>query len=252
MARLDQPYEQCEPLKGAGDEDALKFGMIYQVAAAALAAASAVVSGVMAAKQLEIAKQYLAISRGWRDWHVRGYVPLEDAEAAEAMAFLPEKPFYDTAVARARALGKIAVRDAVRRRIRCATAYQTGLRAAALRDAMVAEGEILASMSDAGWRHERDRVRTLDAAGYNRRLQVLNRGREIAASNVNVGLLAGGMFHELSRNGGEGFLEFLGYALEKRKIDPGTEIAVGRRRKLKLTRKVGGARPDEAEASAEG
>jgi hypothetical protein len=222
----DDEYK-CEPISGPGDNDKLQFGIIWQAAALGLTAISAIASGIMLGKQIEIAKQYLAISQGWHDWYFGGYVPLEDREVAEITVRGPTKPFYDAAVGRAKALGELAVRTMAEDTIRCTSQYSTGLRQARLRDAMITGAEALSTMADVGYRTERDRVIGEDAENYARKLQVLNRGREMAADIIKGGNLAAGIFGDLAQAGGANFMAFLGYALKKKETDYGQEIGLG-------------------------
>jgi hypothetical protein len=239
MAKVEEGYEICEPVKGANDGDALQFGLIWQIAAVGLSAVAAVVSGIMLGKQMEIARQYLAISQGWHDWYNQGFRPLEDQECDEVMAYGPETPFYDSAVGRARALGRLLLRGEAGKALRCTSAYQTGLRQALLRDAMIANAETLATLSDLGWRMERDRTVAMDALNYSRKLAVLNRGREMAAGILSGGTLAAGIFSDLGKGGAANFTEFLGYALTKKKTDYGEGIRLGTWRRSRLYETMG-------------
>jgi hypothetical protein len=111
--------------------------------------------------------------------------------------------------------------------MRCTSAYQTGLRQALLRDAATVQAETLGTLSDIGWRMERDRAKAKDALNHSRKLAVLNRGREMAAGILSGGTLAAGIFSDLARTGAEGFAEFLGYALTKKKTDYGQDLRLG-------------------------
>jgi hypothetical protein len=224
--------EDCEPLKGETDADMLQFGIIWQVAAAGLAAASAVVAGIMITKQFEIAKQYLSISQGWREWYNRGFKPLEDKEMEEVMARKPVTPYYDMAVGRARTLGRFLLQGRAAKALRCVSQYQTGLKMAYLRDEMIVTAETLTSMSDLGYRREQDRVESEAADDITRALGTLNRGRDMASTTVEFGAMAGGIYSDMATGAGEGFLKFLGYALMKREPKISLEYRLG----MKVTR----------------
>jgi hypothetical protein len=220
MAEPDVNPEKCDELRGVTDDDEILFGRIWQIAALGLTAVTAIVSGIMIGKQVEIAQQYLAISQGWRAWYNAGFKPLEDEEVEEAYTYSDTVPNYDAAIGRGRGLARFLLRDQARL-LKCTTQYQTGLRQALLRDAMIIEAEALNSLSELTWRVERDRVLKLASTYFSRKLNILNRGREMASQYVGYGALAAGIFGDLGAKAGEGTIFFLGYALSKKKTDYG-------------------------------
>jgi hypothetical protein len=207
--------------KGETDSDKSKFSTIWQIAALALTAAATAVSSKMLTKQMEIAKQYLSISKSWRSWYKSGFAPLEDMELAEVKANQPTVPYYDAAVGRARALIRVRMdqKADMERAIRCTTQYQTGARQKILYLGMKQQAQNLATMSTMARKQERSRCLILDEWKWNLALQALNRGHDLQSQNARMGALAGSIFGDLAAGAAEGSAYFLGYALNKRETN---------------------------------
>jgi hypothetical protein len=173
------------------------MGLAWVIAAAVLTAANSVTSSVLAAKQYELARQYFQIARNWQDWYNEAFVPLENAELDEINNTKAPTPYYDTAIGRARNLGLLANRAKLETTLKCTSQYDTGLRSVAVRNHAAQLNHILGVSSSMGYRNERARIEALEDLRWARIIQVISRGRNIAASHAQYGRLAANIYGSL-------------------------------------------------------
>lgn len=200
--------------RGITDTGKSTAAYILEAAAIAVAGINTAAAIRMANLQYEIAKQYLDIAQWWRNYYNTTYRPVEDTELQEAWALQKTDPLYDVAVGRARSYIRIALRGRGDKAIRCTSEYCTGLRGAFLKDAANEEATALAAASNLGYRNERAYVVARDNVRWERRAQVLQRGRNMVANNVQYSNLAAGIFGDLGRQAGMaagGAVRYLAY-----------------------------------------
>lgn len=222
-------------------------------AAVAVATLNTAAAIQMADLQYEIAKSYLDISQGWRDHYNTYYKPVEDQELAEAWALSTTTPMYDIAVGRARSFVRISLRGRADQAIRCTSEYCTGLRGALLKDATNAEATALAAASNLGYRNERAYVVARDNVRWERRMQTIQRGRNLVANNVQYSSLAAGIFGDLGRQAGlgaGGAIRYLAYSNNREEtLYPTTGIGMVDQQPMQMsattpTREISGYRWD--------
>jgi hypothetical protein len=205
----------CLPLHGQTDAGRLSVGVIWQAAAAVLAAANAVASAAIADKQFDLARQYYRIARNWRDWYNQAFAPLEDAEADEVLAAGPAEAFYDTAAGRALALARTLYLGKIQAAQKCYSQYETGQRGHIIKKYLGEKHRVLEAGLALGWRNERARVDGLNERRWTRMIQAAQRGRDMMAQNVTAGQYAGKIYGDLARQAGSaagGYMNFLGYS----------------------------------------
>lgn len=208
------------------------FGSIMDAAALAAAGYNTVTAIRMADMQYDIAKDYLDIAKWWRNHYNDTYKPLEDIELAEAWALEKEKPLYDTVIGRHRNYVRLQYRGIADKAIQCTSVYCTGLRAALLKDVANAEAVTLAALSNMGYRNERAYVEARNAVRWERRREVLNRGRGMVAGNINYSNMAYGIFGDLgsqTQAGAAGAIRYLGHSWNRNEPQyPMTYVSGGR------------------------
>lgn len=203
---------------GATDNGRGIVATLMNAAAIAAATTSTAAAIQMADLQWDIAKQYLDISKWWREYYNTVYRPVEDQELAEAWALPFTPPIYDTAMGRAQTFARLQFAGVADKSVQCTSPYCTGLRSALLKDVMNAEAAAVAAAANLGYRNERAYVTARDDVRWKRREQVLNRGRDMTANNVQFSSLAAGIFGDLGKQAGAaagGALKYLGYQMNR-------------------------------------
>lgn len=217
--------------KGVTNTGKSLFGSIMDVAAVAVAGYNTAMAIQIADLQYEIAKDYLDIAKWWRRFYNDVYRPLEDIELAEAWALEPEEPMYDITIGRHKNYARLQYRGIADKTIQCTSPYCTGLRGALLKDVMTAEATTLAALSNMGYRSERAYVEARNAVRWERRREVLNRGRNMIAGNINFSNMAYGIFGNLgsqAQAGAAGAMRYLGYSWNKNETQyPMTYVSGG-------------------------
>lgn len=191
------------------------FGYIMDAAAGLAALTNTAIAIQIADMQYDIAKDYLDIAKWWRQYYNDVYKPLEDIELAEAWALEKEEPMYDITIGRHRNYARLQYRGVAEKAIQCTSPYCTGLRAALLKDYANAEATTLAALSNMGHRSERSYVEARNAVRWERRREVLNRGRNMIAGNINFSNMSYGIFGSLgaqAQAGAAGAIRYLGYS----------------------------------------
>lgn len=194
------------------------INVIWAVIEGLLAAYSAYTATKLADQQMDIARRYYDIAKGWWDWYRGSYVPLEDAELAEAMGLQIRTPLYDVAVGRAKATAQFIFRNRMDQAVQCTSQYATGLRGARLLDEAKRQAYTMAAVENMGFRNERNRIDILNSRRWARREAVVNRGRDLMANNVSYGQVAGAILGDLSAQAGKaagGALYAMGYTLNR-------------------------------------
>lgn len=200
---------------GVTDNGKSTMGLIFDAAAMAVAAINTAAAVKMADLQYDIAKQYLDIAKWWRNYYNNTYKPWEDQELSEAWAQEKIDPMYDITIGRTRTYGRLQFRGVIDQSLRCTSAYCTGLREAMLKDIATAEATTIAAMANMGYRNERAYVEARNNTRWERRTQVLNRGRDMLANNVQFSSMAAGIFGDLGQQAGAGAagaMRYLGYS----------------------------------------
>lgn len=186
-------------------------GSIMEAMAIAVAGINTAAAIYIADKQYDIAKDYLDIAKWWRNYYNSTYKPWENKELEEAWALEEEKPMYDITVGRTRTFGRIQSKGMAEAAIRCTSEYCTGLRGALLKDALNAEATSLAALSNLGYRNERAYIEARNDVRWERRANVLNRGRDMIANNIQFSQLSFGIFGDLLTQAGKGAAGAIGY-----------------------------------------
>jgi hypothetical protein len=210
--------DACSMFRGQTDAGRMIMSVVWQVAAAVLAATNAATSSHIASKQFDLAQQYYRISRNWRDWYNSGYIPLEDKEVAEVKADVKATPYYDIAVGRALALAKSSLKGRGLAEIQCYSQYETGAVSYRLKRATEEMARIYSVSMAQGYRNERARVDALSDFMWKKKEQVVARGRDMMSRNVIYGQFAGQIYGSLSKQAAtaaQGYMRFLGYSLER-------------------------------------
>lgn len=200
---------------GQSDTGKNAIGTIMDAAAVAVAGINTAAAIKMADWQYDIAKQYLDISKWWRNYYNSTYRPWEDVELEEAKALELELPLYDTMVGRSRTYGRLQFKGMAERSAQCTSEYCTGLRGALIKDVMVSEATVLSELSNLGYRNERAYVEARNDVRWKRREETINRGRNLPAGNVQFMQLAYGIFGSLGKQaamGASGAIGYLGYS----------------------------------------
>jgi len=203
---------------GVSDSGKSTAASILEAAAIAVAGYNTAAAIYYATKQYDIAKDYLDIAKWWRNYYNSTYKPWEDQELAEAWALAREKPFYDITVGRTRNYGNLEFKGMAEKSMQCTSAYCTGLRAALLKDVVNAHSMALGALSNMGFRNERAYVDARDDVRWKRRENVLNRGRDMIAENIQFSNLAAGIYGDLAAQAGQaasGAIGYLGYSFNK-------------------------------------
>jgi hypothetical protein len=211
--------EGCRPFHGQGDAGRIAVGGVWQAAAAVLAAANIAVSAVISEKQFDLARLYFRISRNWRDWYNKGFVPLENKELDEVLAYRKAEPHYDAAVGRAMVQAKGMMKGAADRETRCFSQYETGMRGYRLRKVLEAAGRAAGAAAGLGYRNERGRIEIYNVHRWQRKESAVNRGRDMMAQNVVYGRLASGIFGSLSNQAGAAAGGFISVLADRERLN---------------------------------
>ena len=193
-------------------------GMLWNLAAIAVAGLNTAAAIEMADLQYDIAKQYLDIAKWWRNYYNNTFRPCEDVELTEAWTLPQEQPLYDTAIGRHKTFARIQFKGIADKSIRCTSAYCTGLRGALLKDAIGSEAAALSALANLGYRNERTYVETLNDLRWRRKESVVHRGRNMIANNIQFSDFAAGIFGDLGRQAAAsagGAIRFLGYNMNR-------------------------------------
>lgn len=189
-----------------------------EAAAIAVALLNTGAATYLATQQYEIAKDYLDIAKWWRNYYNSTYRPWEDKELEEAWALKEIDPIYDTIVGRTRTYGRLQFKGLAEKSIQCTSEYCTGLREALLKDVINSEATAMAALSNLGYRNERAYVEARNDVRWERRMETLNRGRDMIAQNIQFSKLAFGIFGDLGKQAGlgaAGAVRYLGYSWNK-------------------------------------
>lgn len=200
---------------GVTDNGKSLIGSIMDAAAVAVAVLNTKTAIEMAELQYGIAKQYLDIAKWYRNYYNNTYKPLEDQELEEAWALEPFDAMYDITIGRTRNHARLQFAGVAEKSIQCTSAYCTGLRQALIKDTLNAEAASLAALSNMGYRNERAYKAARDSRRWERRLQVLNRGRGLIANNIQFSSLAAGIYGDIGQQAGAaagGAIRYLGYS----------------------------------------
>lgn len=203
---------------GQTNSNKFNIGSIMEAAAIAVALLNTGAATYLAAQQYEIAKDYLDIAKWWRNYYNSTYRPWEDQELEEAWALKEIDPIYDTIVGRTRTYGRLQFKGLAEKSIQCTSEYCTGLREALLKDVINSEATAMAALSNLGYRNERVYVEARNDVRWQRRMEVLNRGRDMIAQNIQFSKLAFGIFGDLGKQAGlgaAGAVRYLGYSWNK-------------------------------------
>ena len=192
------------PIRGENNTGRATRAALWDAAALAMAVLNSVTAARMASRQMDLARRYLAIARGWHAWYNANFVPLENQELDEALALPKATPYFDAAIGRARASARFALRGRLLARLRTTSQYATGLRGARLKEELIGQAVALTAAEALGRRNEQARVNILDERRWKRREQVINRGRNLMADNVRFGQLAMGIYGDLGRQAAQG------------------------------------------------
>lgn len=209
----------CNPLHGPTDSGKSLSASILQAAAIAVAGINTAAAIQMFNKQWDIAKDYYDIAKWFRDWYSNNYQPRENSELAEARALTDETPYYSFSIGSHKVAAKIALASNADKTLRRTRAHCTGLRKALAKDGLNMEATAIAAMAGLGYRNERARVDAMNDVNWKRKEQVLNRGRNLLANNVNFAQFASGIFGNLGTQaaaGAGGALYYLGYSSQRR------------------------------------
>lgn len=203
---------------GQSDTNKGTAALLMEAAAIAVATANTAAAIYLADKQYDIAQDYLDIAKWWRNYYNSTYRPWEDRELEEAWALKEIDPIYDTIVGRTRTYGRLQFKGLAEKSIQCTSEYCTGLREALLKDVINSEATAMAALSNLGYRNERAYVEARNDVNWNRKLEVLNRGRDMVANNIQFSNLAFGIFGDLGKQAGlgaAGAVRYLGYSWNK-------------------------------------
>lgn len=205
--------------KGESDGGKNELGLIWTLLALGVAGYSIVSALNTSSKQFDIAKRYLDISEWWRDYYKSVFAPWEDKELEEVQKLFDEEPEYDVAIGRTRTAARLRFKGLDYQNIRCTSEYCTGLRAALLKDAALAEATATAALSNLGRQNEQAWVEARNDLRWKKILAVINRGRDMIAENVRFTNLAFGIFGDLTKQAAAsagGAMGFFGYALNRK------------------------------------
>lgn len=205
--------------KGESNSGKNALGLVWTLLALGVAGYSVASALNTSTKQFDIAKRYLEISEWWRDYYNSVFAPWEDKELEEIQELLDEEPEYDVAIGRTRTAARLRFKGLDYQNIRCTSEYCTGLRAALLKDAALAEATATAALSNLGRQNEQAWIAARNDLRWKKILAVINRGRDMIAENVRFTSLAFGIFGDLTKQAAAsagGAMGFFGYALNRK------------------------------------
>lgn len=201
--RTDQGWTQAAQITG----------MMANATAIALAILSWQTADKMAKRQTDIANKQYQLSKELQDIWKSIYVPCEKNIAQEACGLPKYTPQYDRTAARYAAAAKVAY-DAARSALRCVPRYCTGLTARMFADLAIAEANKVADTMALAYRKEEQRSDNERAIRWNMILNVLNNGRNIGQSAIQMANSAGAIYSSIGANAAGAFNDavgFLGY-----------------------------------------
>lgn len=196
--------QKCNNENGLTDNDKGTLGALWLGLTAAVTAYNSAQAVDFAMKQYGIAKRYARIAQWWLDYHKSYFRPVEDQEAAEAMALGDPEPHYDTAVGRAQVAGRIKFKGAAEKAAQCTSEYCTGLRAVLFRDMAQQEAIMVASLAGLGHRNERAYLEKMKDLRWKKLIAVVSRGRDMQADAINNAELAFGIYGSIKDQAGAG------------------------------------------------
>lgn len=205
--------------KGESDSGKNALALIWAALALGVAGYTTAAAIDTATQQYNIAKRYLDIAEWWRDFYNTVYAPWENVELEEAEALEEEEPEFDITVGRTRTFSRLKFKGLDYQNIRCTSEYCTGLRAALLKDAALAEATAVAASSNLGYQNELAWIEARNDLRWKKILAVINRGRDMIADNVRFSSLAFGIFGDLTKQAAAsagGAMNFVGYALNRK------------------------------------
>lgn len=145
----------------------------------------------------EIARGYYNISKSWLDYYRDYFAPVEDVEAAEAMALEKEVADYETARGRARVSAWLAYKGKTLDIYRTTTRYMTGRRAYLLVRLVSSQADAVAQADGLGYRNERAYIKTRNDVRFQKMMSTVKRGRNMAADPINFTSDALGSYGDL-------------------------------------------------------
>lgn len=195
----DALVETTDPCstKGQTDKSANYIAIALKAAKVAEATLNAYTLFDNAKLEWEIAKGYYNISKSWLDYYRDYFAPVEDVEAAEAMALEKEVADYETARGRARVSAWLAYKGKTLDIYKATTRYMTGRRAYLLVRLMASQADAVAQADSLGYRNERAYVKTRNDVRFQKMMSTAKRGRNMAADPISFTSDALGSYGDL-------------------------------------------------------
>lgn len=221
---------ECSPNRGMGAAETTGLALqLFQTGLAGVGVALGISSTYANAKklkefiddELEMMRRYYDLAKEWQDIYNRIYKPGEDEEAEEAFALENVEPEYEIARGRARTAVWLQFKGVVDKATRCLSMYCTGLRSDLVSELSSAQGAAVAAADGLGYRNERAYVEARNEEIWNRKFNVVKRGRNLMADNVSLAKATNGIYGDMAQQawvGMQGAGEFTGYFLNR--IEP--------------------------------
>lgn len=169
----------------------------------------------IAEMQYDLAKDYAAMSKWYRDHYFNNYHPIEKSLIDEAMND-PEYKYnkHDLTKGQMLVTAKLGFIGKLEKTVSCTGRYCTGQRQAITNDLLIEQATVENSVCGLASRHAEDEEITRNAKRWERRNNVLKLGRDLPTQSVSYGGLASGIFGsvgEQAAKGAMGAAEALGF-----------------------------------------
>lgn len=209
----------CNAQHGVNDAGRDIFGTLLAGASILAAGYNSVRAVQLATEEWKMAKRYWRIAQDWLDYYRNWYAPVENQELEEARSLTHESPIYPTACGRARVVAWLEGKDLLTKSMRCTSKYCVGLRADMLATFATAQADALALADGLGYRNERGYVESRSDVEFEKKLNVIRRGRDMVADNISFAKATAGIYGDLFEQtwaGLEGAGKYLGYWSDRR------------------------------------
>lgn len=197
--------------KGVSDTGINWAANIARLAAVAVATTNTLAAIEMASLQEEIASGYLGIAKEQNDLYFNLYAPCELAEITEACNAEICTPAYDLHIGRMLAAARLQSIGQPQKELRCISRYCTGKQAAIIKDSLVAQAGALSTVANLGHRYATEYCDVQDDLRWARRVNALNRGRDMVSQAISFSGLAMGLFGRLGEQAAKGAAGAIGY-----------------------------------------
>lgn len=174
----------------------------------------------IAEMQYDLAKDWAAMAKWYRDHYFNNYHPIEKSLIDEANKD-PEYKYEKTDLTKGQMLvtAKLGFIGKLEKTVSCTGRYCTGQRQAITNDLLIEQATIENAICGLASRHAVDEEITRNTKRWERRSNVLKLGRDLPTESVSYGRLASGIFGSIGEQAAksvEGASQALGFGLNRR------------------------------------